>query len=983
MLHRQRAPLRLSIILLLVVLVAALAPIIGEHLARAQPVLQAATTTYVEDFSNDSDPALPGFAASVFMHTPGPSGTWQISGNEISTSPPHALFLYTASHTVRLNLPNNAIITRASIKANTRYGFGQIVVRHTFGEEVIQLQQGIQSWQTLDTTTIPGFNPNDLIEIELSGGEVLFDDIAVEVILPKVDLTLTQQLSAGSPDPPAPGDDVIFEMDVRNNSQDDATGVVLTETLPTGLRFDPLRSSIGCNEAAGTVTCDLGTIAAGAQRRIQIGGRVGTEACASLRNDATVSANEGDTNPADNQTTLTVNTTRSFCADLRISMVSAPSPIVPGDIFTHTLFVDNNGPNAANDVRVTFSLLGDGAVQSATVRGGSLCQVDSQVVCDLGRLPIAGAGQRLIDLVMVPMAEGETVNNRAIVASSIFDPVPANNAATYGEQVTGHPYNFVFVGDTDFDPGPFPYDDLYYARLNNQGTVAFQSLQRGSQGEPASDYGVFSGNRHLAQPTQIGQSRTTADFGTLDINNAGQVVYEHYRGAPGSQTADRVGLFVSENGMTPTIVRDFVPAEPSFFPGYRPRITDDGMIVFVDWDTFPSSRNTLGRGANMVAWQQGVETVLVDTDDGQFDRLGPPVINNNGDVLFAARRADGTIGLFLVNTRTPLPTIQTLVNSYEPPSIFADEEPSYDLNDNGAFVYLQGERNALRLGSNFSGVNTARIDAFNNSYADIIGVALNNRDDIVVRARQTEGGSTGIYRGPDPVADKVLAPGDRLSGRPVEANGIEAIDLNDEGQIAFVVDFTLPGIREIAVRADPRDYDRDGIDSAIEDGAANNGDGNNDGILDRAQGNVSSFPTSSGSYVTLESPAGTRLVNVQAISAINAAPAPPGWNTPFGVLAFEVHDLDPGASATVTLYLAQPVGAYWKYDPAMGTGADHWYQFTFDGTTGAEILLDRIRLHFVDGRRGDHDLMANGVIIDPGAPVVQVGSVVYLPVVSQ
>ncbi len=49
---------------------------------------------------------------------------------------------------------------------------------------------------------------------------------------------------------------------------------------------------------------------------------------------------------------------------------------------------------------------------------------------------------------------------------------------------------------------------------------------------------------------------------------------------------------------------------------------------------------------------------------------------------------------------------------------------------------------------------------------------------------------------------------------------------------------------------------------------------------------------------------------------------------------------------------------------------DHWYEFLYDGTTGAEILADKIVLHFVDGERGDSDLTANGVIADPGAPAI-------------
>ena len=43
------------------------------------------------------------------------------------------------------------------------------------------------------------------------------------------------------------------------------------------------------------------------------------------------------------------------------------------------------------------------------------------------------------------------------------------------------------------------------------------------------------------------------------------------------------------------------------------------------------------------------------------------------------------------------------------------------------------------------------------------------------------------------------------------------------------------------------------------------------------------------------------------------------------------------------------------------------YDFAFDGTVGAELLRDRIVLNLKDWVRGDDDLLANGVIVDPGA----------------
>lgn len=46
----------------------------------------------------------------------------------------------------------------------------------------------------------------------------------------------------------------------------------------------------------------------------------------------------------------------------------------------------------------------------------------------------------------------------------------------------------------------------------------------------------------------------------------------------------------------------------------------------------------------------------------------------------------------------------------------------------------------------------------------------------------------------------------------------------------------------------------------------------------------------------------------------------------------------------------------------------HWYDFMYDGTTGAEISGNTITLHFVDGQRGDDDITVNELIMDQGGP---------------
>ena len=77
-----------------------------------------------------------------------------------------------------------------------------------------------------------------------------------------------------------------------------------------------------------------------------------------------------------------------------------------------------------------------------------------------------------------------------------------------------------------------------------------------------------------------------------------------------------------------------------------------------------------------------------------------------------------------------------------------------------------------------------------------------------------------------------------------------------------------------------------------------------------------------------------------------------------------------GGSTSAIFYF--PTGftfnAYSKYGPTPDDPFNHWYEFIYSDNVGAEIDENIITLHFVDGEKGDDDLVKNGVIIDIGGP---------------
>lgn len=126
-----------------------------------------------------------------------------------------------------------------------------------------------------------------------------------------------------------------------------------------------------------------------------------------------------------------------------------------------------------------------------------------------------------------------------------------------------------------------------------------------------------------------------------------------------------------------------------------------------------------------------------------------------------------------------------------------------------------------------------------------------------------------------------------------------------------------------------------------------------------------------GNLVALTAVAPATFSNVSVSDNPSPANAPDDVTFREGFFSFQVDGLTPGGSTMVAMEL--PAGylpdTYYMYGPTPDNHNPHWYEFTFDGETGAEFFGNNyVVLNFVDGERGDADLTANGQISDPGAP---------------
>lgn len=170
--------------------------------------------------------------------------------------------------------------------------------------------------------------------------------------------------------------------------------------------------------------------------------------------------------------------------------------------------------------------------------------------------------------------------------------------------------------------------------------------------------------------------------------------------------------------------------------------------------------------------------------------------------------------------------------------------------------------------------------------------------------------------------------------------------------------------------------DSDGLPMETENAAPNDGDGNNDGVLDSQQAGVSSFINSvTGKPVTLELNSDDEcFLSDVSVKAASDLANDSTYTYPLGLLDFVVECGDDGFTATVKQYFYDaPMDSY-----SLRKYLDGQYQTvsgaTFDMQTisGRQVLV--VSYDVTDGGPLDADGVENGTIVDPAGPAALVAS---------
>lgn len=235
------------------------------------------------------------------------------------------------------------------------------------------------------------------------------------------------------------GDSVTFTLTVENTGGDTATDVVVTDTIASGLQ---IAGTSGCNNGSPvsgqTVTCQLGSVAAGATESFTITVKALDGACPSVQNEATVSAsNEPNANQNDNSSNTVTIDVSCPTPDVEVTKSASSTSVASGDSVTFTLVAENTGQATAKNVVVA-----DTIPAGMTITAAAGCQISGQnVSCALGDINAGGSKSVQITVTATAGACPSVNNDATVTASNEPSGASGNNSS-----------NVVTVGVTCPDP---------------------------------------------------------------------------------------------------------------------------------------------------------------------------------------------------------------------------------------------------------------------------------------------------------------------------------------------------------------------------------------------------------------------------------------------------------------------------------------------------------------------------------------------------
>ena len=218
------------------------------------------------------------------------------------------------------------------------------------------------------------------------------------------------------------GQNAVFTIVVTNGGPGPATGVTLTDTLPSGYSWTVGgANAASCGVATGVLTCNFGTVAANDTRTVTLTAPTTGQNCAVIPNTASVVASNEKTAGDNNSNDASIDV---LCGNVGIVKTANPTgPVSAGAEIGFDITVSNSGDGAANAVHLVDNLPA-GIVWTADATTGTAsatCSIDTApnpdvLTCDAASMA-AGTNFKVHIHGLTDADDCKTISNSATVSS--------------------------------------------------------------------------------------------------------------------------------------------------------------------------------------------------------------------------------------------------------------------------------------------------------------------------------------------------------------------------------------------------------------------------------------------------------------------------------------------------------------------------------------------------------------------------------------
>jgi uncharacterized repeat protein (TIGR01451 family) len=257
------------------------------------------------------------------------------------------------------------------------------------------------------------------------------------------DLAVT---NAGAPNPVVPGNNITYTQTVINNGPFDGVNAVFTEAVPANTTFQSLAiagaGAAGWNcvnpavGGTGVITCTDADVPVGAPGAttftVAVQVNAGTATGTQIADTDSITSGTNDPNLANNSATVLTIVGAANTANLVVTNVASPNPVIAGNNITYTVVITNNGPSTASTLVFSEAIPANTTFVSAAATSGTGGWTCTGISISCSN-PSFTMGSSTTFTVVVKVgagtASGTVITDTAAVSSSTTDPNPSNNFA--------------------------------------------------------------------------------------------------------------------------------------------------------------------------------------------------------------------------------------------------------------------------------------------------------------------------------------------------------------------------------------------------------------------------------------------------------------------------------------------------------------------------------------------------------------------------